>query len=169
MKKFSLLFLTMSLLFAAIVLPAAAFGQKSKKDSIQVATITALVESKHYIFKARSVTPMGGRMRQLTSDYGLKVSHDTIISDLPYFGRAYSTTMNSSDAGIQFTSKDFEYVVTPKKKGNGWDINIKFKDTKDVKQMQLSIFDNGSSSLQVISNSRQSISFDGDIIEPRKK
>ncbi len=168
MKKYSFLLLLASCLLAAALLqPEFSFAQ-NKKDSSKIAKIKELIENQHYTFMAQSVTPLSGRLRQLTSDYDLQVSKDVIVSHLPYFGRAYSAPMNPSDGGIQFTSKDFEYTVTNKKKG-GWDVNIKYKDTQDVKQMQLSIFDNGTSSLQVISNNRQSISFSGYITSPDKK
>ena len=162
-KHFSFLFILT--LVAAASIPAAA---QSKKDSIKAAAITAMINSQQYSFKAQSASPMGGRLRQLTSNYELQVTKETIVSDLPYFGRAYSAPIGSSGGGFQFTSKDFDYLLANKKKG-GWDINIKFKDAGDAKQMQLSIFDNGTASLQVISNNRQSISFNGYIAAPDQK
>ncbi len=166
MKKLRLPLALFGLLLAAMLQPGFSLAQ-SKKDSAKIATITALITSQHYTFKAQSVTPMSGRLRQLTSDYDLQVSKDVIVSHLPYFGRAYSATIGASDGGFQFTAKDFEYTVTNKKKG-GWDVNIKYKDAGDTKQMQLGIYDNGSATLQVISNNRQPISFNGAVTAPAK-
>ena len=126
-----------------------------------------LVDSQQYIFHAQTVSPMNGRQRFLTTDYTIKVSKDTIITDLPYFGRAYSAPINPSDGGIQFTSTSFEYKVTPRKKG-GWDITIQPKDARDVQQMILTIFDNGKADLRVNSNNRQPISFNGYITDVKK-
>ena len=167
MKKYSFpLFLTICFM-SAILKPQFSVAQ-NKKDSVKMATITALIVNQDYTFKAQTTTPLSGRLRQLTSDYDLQVSKDVIISQLPYFGRAYSAPINPSDGGIQFTSKDFEYRLTGKKKG-GWDIAIKFKDAGDVQQMQLSIFNNGTASLQVISNNRQAITFNGYITASTKQ
>ena len=114
---------------------------------------------------------MSGRTRQLTSDYDVKVTKAQVVSYLPYFGRAYSAPIDPSQGGIQFTSKDFDYTTTPRKKG-GWDIQLKPKDYRDVQQMSLSITEDGYASLQVTSTNRQLISFTGYITAiktPKKK
>jgi hypothetical protein len=135
---------------------------KDDKAARKAVFITSLVDSQHYVFIAQSASPMTGRTRQLTSDYSLKVSTDVIISDLPYYGRAYSAPVDPSQLGIQFTSKAFSYTKSSRKKG-GWDIVIKLKDSHDVQQMLLTIFENGHASLQVLSNNRQAITFNGSI------
>ena len=164
MKKYSLPLMINLFLLAAVVEPQTAFAQ-NKKDNTKSAAITELVMSQRYTFKARSASPLSGRLRQLTSDYDLQVSKDTIISYLPYFGRAYSAPADLGTGGIQFTSTGFQYTLTEKKK-EGWNVSIKYKDAGDVQQMQLRIFTNGSASLQVTSNNRQGISFDGYITSP---
>lgn len=141
-----------------------AVAQETKQDKIeaQVAALKALVESKSFVFVAQSATPATGHTRQLTSNYDLQISKDTITSNLPYFGRAYTAPINPEDAGISFTSTDFEYYQTPGKKG-GWVVLIKFKNQTQAREMNLTIFDNGRADLLVSSNNRQSISFSGDI------
>jgi hypothetical protein len=155
------------MLLALAVTPATSFAQ-NKKDSLKIAATTHWINDQDYTFKAQTTTPLSGRLRQLTTEYSVQVSKDMVISQLPYFGRAYSAPLNPSDAGIQFISKDFEYHSTPRKKG-GWDITIKFKDAKDVQLMQLTVFNNGTANLQVISNSRQSINFGGYVTATEKK
>src|ERR1700755_2702852 len=90
---------------------------KPDKKAEKKAAIKDLVESQHYDFRAQTVMPMGGRSRQLTSDYDVKVNKESIVSYLPYFGRAYSAPIDPTKGGIQFTSKDFGYTITPGKKG----------------------------------------------------
>lgn len=122
--------------------------------------IKELIDARSYVFKAQTMLPMGGRSRQLTTDYDVKVAKDSIISYLPYFGRAYTAPLDPSKGGIQFKSKDFEYTISNKRKG-GWDIVIKPKDAGDVRQMSMMISENGYGSLQVLSNNRQPIIFNG--------
>ncbi|MES1222571.1 MAG: DUF4251 domain-containing protein [Bacteroidota bacterium] len=167
MKKINLLLPMVLFLLTAVINPESSVGQ-SKKDSAKIAKIKELVTSQTYTFKAQSAMPMSARTRQLTSEYDLKITKDIITSYLPYFGRAYSAPIGSTDIGLEFTSKDFEYTSADRKKG-GWDITIKLKDAKDVTQMQLTIFDNGTTTLQVLSNNRQPISFNGYITSPAKK
>lgn len=152
----------------AYVFNGNAQDSKADKKAAQAALITKIVTEQNYKFTAQSVTPMGGRYRQLTTDYNVKVSKDTVTSDLPYFGRSYSADIGSTEGGIHFTATDFEYQVTERKKG-GWDIIIKPKDVKDVQQLSLTVFDSGSASLQVTSTNRQPISFNGYVSERKNK
>ena len=155
------------LIFLTPFVTSAQSGTEDKKAA-KLAAIKNMVESQNYIFKAQSASPMGGRVRQLTTDYDLKVTKETIVSDLPYFGRAYSAPMDPSKGGIQFTSKNFDYTLTPGKK-DGWSVLIKPKDYSDVQQMTLTISSTGYASLQVISTNRQPISFNGTVVAPKKK
>lgn len=154
--------------FTAVLLyfvTGAAIAQDSTKKSAKAsktALVRQLITTQRYAFKAQTMFPMSGRSRVLTSDYDLRVSKDTVISYLPYFGRAYSASLDPSDNGIQFTSVNFDYTVTEKKKG-GWDIIIKPKDYSNVQQLSLSVSADGYASLQVTSTNRQSISFNGTI------
>jgi Domain of unknown function (DUF4251) len=122
------------------------------------------ISGKHFVFKAQTVTPTSGRLRQLTSDYDVKVSGDSLIVYLPYFGRAYSAPINSTDVGINFTSVNFDYNASPRKK-KGWDLVIKPKDASGVQDLSFTIFDNGSASLRVNSVNRQPISFNGYLVK----
>jgi len=134
----------------------------------QSKSVKALVESKTYVFKAQSALPMSGPARNLTSDYDLRISPESVISYLPYFGRAYVAPMDPSKSALEFTSKDFTYTATPGKK-EGWTVTIKPNDYKGVQLMTLSISSEGYASLQVTSTNRQAISFNGTIVAPRKK
>jgi hypothetical protein len=130
-------------------------AQNDKQDPVKNA-----IESKHYIFKARTVMPATGGTRQLTSQYDLTVNDDSVVAYLPYFGRAYSATPGKTNDGINFTSTDFTYNVSPGKKG-GWMIEIKPKDAGDVQQLNLNLSSTGYGTLHVNSQNRQSISFTG--------
>ena len=136
---------------------------RQEKDSIKTARISALIDQQEFVFKADMAYPMGGRSKNLSSDYyDLRVSKDTVVAYLPYYGRAYSAPIDPSKGGIQFTSTNFDYSVVPAKKG-GWNITIKTKDGGDAQQLFLSVSTSGYANLQVSSVSRQSISFSGRI------
>jgi hypothetical protein len=127
-------------------------------------SIADLIKDTNFIFAAQTAHPQRGSMRQLDQGYEVVISRDTAQVYLPYFGRTYTAPIDPSQGGIQFTSTEFDYVVKTRRKG-GWDIQIKPKDARDVRILQLSVFENGSASLTVTSNSRQSISFNGRIEE----
>jgi Domain of unknown function (DUF4251) len=147
--KFFLLCFTLNILVLSAIK-----AQESNPDKI-----SQKVEAQNFVFVAQSANPQGGNTRQLTSGYDVTITKGSIISYLPYFGRAYTAPIDPSDIGIKFTSADFEYKTTKSKKG--WEIAIKPKDAKDVQQLFLVIFDNGNARLDVVTLSRQGISFDG--------
>jgi hypothetical protein len=143
------------LLFATIV----SLGAYSQKEN-SVSAIQEALEMKNFVFKAESVLPQRGRSRQLTPEYDLTVRPDTLIAYLPFFGRAYSAPIGMNDGGIKFTSLAYNYDIRKRKK-NGWDINISPKDASDVRQLYLTVFDNGRATLRVLSNNRDGITYDG--------
>jgi hypothetical protein len=145
-------------IIAFACLPGIGWAQQQKKD--RKAEIKKIVEAQNYVFKAQTALPTAGATRQLTSDYDLQVSKDTIVSDLPYFGRAFTAPLNPSEGPLQFTTTKFQYMVSNNKKG-GWNVSITPKDLTDPRELIMTIFDNGSASVVVNSNNRQPISFNG--------
>lgn len=134
--------------------------QKEAVGDTAAGSTEALINQKHYTFRARTLLPPGGRTIQLTTNYDLRIAGDSLISFLPYFGRAYSAPVGSNEAGFQFTSTSNDYQVDQRKKG-GWLISIRPKDHSDVQQMFLTVSQSGSASLQVTSLNRQPISYNG--------
>jgi hypothetical protein len=155
------------LLFMAVFTGNTNIVIAQKKVSAKEMEIKNLLYSQQYIFYAQSVIPSSGRQRFLTSEYTVSISKDTIVSYLPYFGRAYSATMGSTDGGIKFTSVDFDYKISERKKG-GWEISIHPKGGQDVQKLNFTVYNNGTAYLFVNSNNRQSISFNG-YVSARKK
>lgn len=129
---------------------------------MKIKEIDEKIASSNYTFEAQRANPMsGGKSIHLTSIYTLKVTPDSIIAHLPYFGRAYSAPINS-EGGIKFTSTNFDYEVSEKKKGVSR-ISIKVKDNQENYKLSLLIGETGSSTLYVDQNNKQGITFMGDI------
>jgi len=143
-NTYSILFLTMMLT------PITGMSQGSVKE---------MVDSKRFVFQAQSMTPLRGSMRTLSPGYTLKVSPDTITSDLPYAGRAYTAAYGSTDGGMKFKATDFDYTVKEKKKG--WSINIITKKVTGSPRVIISVFDNGNASIVISSSDRDSITYNG--------
>ncbi len=161
-----------SILFflVALILHSQGYAQtKAEREAAREAQVKQLVESQNFIFLAQTMYPTGARSRQISTDnYTVVVSKDTIKSDLPYIGKAYSSTPGSTDGGIRFTSIQYIYTLLPGKK-SGWNITIRPQDQSDVREMSFIITESGSTTVNVLSNSRQSISFLGTIEERKKK
>ena len=123
------------------------------------AMLKEMINSKSFVFKPRTVSPMTGGSRIVSAEYDLAINNSKVVSFLPYFGRAYSATPYAADGGIKFTSTDFTYHINESKRG--WKITIQPKDAEDIKELYLDITKSGYASLLVSSNSRQGISFYG--------
>ena len=131
-----------------------------KTDALQDSIIKSAVDSQHYTFYPDAATPASSKQRFLSPGYFVQVSKDTVICDLPYFGRAYTSAVNSTEAGIKFTATRFDYSSEIKKKGDR-DITIKTKDIPETQTLVFTIYENGKAYLQVRNNNRQQISFSG--------
>lgn len=160
MKKLQLIFAAVQMLFLLNTTSVIAQDTKKQKQDEKEVAIKALVDAQQYSFEAQTAILLGTRIRQLTSGYELKVRKDTIEAYLRYFGRAYTAAPGSDDGGIKFKTTDFKYTLTEAKKG-GWDVSIIPKKAGGTRQITIYISEAGYASLQVISNNRQSISFNG--------
>ena len=135
-------------------------GCSTSRDSFAKGEMEKLINEGRLTFVAESVMPLRQPARHLTSLYDLKITADSVISFLPYFGRAYQAPMDPGDIGIQFTSTDFAFQVNNVKEKR-WNISIKPNDVGSIQEMLLEIFSNGTASLQVTSTHREPISFRG--------
>ena len=145
-----------------ILLLAAAIPVCAQTD--RTAAIKGLVDAKSYDFHATTSMAMDGMVKNLTSDYLVKMMPDSVVGFLPYFGRANAPTMDGD--GITFTSKDFSYDCRPTKK-SGWEIMIRPKDAKrSVSQLLFTIQSNGLTTVRVIAPNKDPISFNGEITSP---
>jgi hypothetical protein len=144
-----------------------------ERKAAKVAEVSKMINDINFVFEANTANPQRGGQRQLTSEYDLKVTKDTVTAFLPYFGRTYvAPNPGEQEGGIKFTTTKFSYSSKQSKNGN-WNILIKPKDKnisnwRDVEQLILNISTDGYASLQVISTHRDPISFNGDIQENKK-
>ena len=137
----------------------------SKKTGTQTAKLNSadvenMVSNKNFIFVAERVNPLRGMTRNLTSEYDVMIFKDSLVSYLPYFGRAYQAPINPNEGGIQFTSTDFSYA-TNSTKNKSWMVSVKPRDNRDIQELSFNIFDNGTATLNVTSLNIDPISFTG--------
>lgn len=124
------------------------------------------IESRNFIFNANSAQPISGRSINLNYNYYLKVSKDTVIANLPYYGRSYVAPINPRDISIDFTSTNFLYSENKKKDG-AYEIKIVPKDITNRENEGISfllkISPDGYATLNALPTNRQSISFYGTV------
>lgn len=148
------------IVFLTFVL-ASCSSQRSVPTSFTSDEVINAVDNQSIQFDSRLVHPARGRQLTITGNYFLKITNDTITADLPYFGRAYTATLGG-EGGIKFESTDFDYVVTPTKKG-GRQVTIHVRNSNVVNQLVLTVSGSGSADLRVTPTNRQFISYTGEV------
>lgn len=166
MKWSTLPILTISL-FAFLLFTACSASRNTAGAATNTEDIGRLLEQKAFEFVPQMVLPTGGRSRQVTSEFFLRISSDTIQSYLPYFGRSFTGVTDPSRGGMDFTTNNFGYQVSQGKK-DATIITIEPRTGTDVRQMTLEIFPNGNASLRAQSNNRTAIAYNGFIRAIRK-
>nr|WP_276902902.1 DUF4251 domain-containing protein [Pedobacter kyonggii] len=170
--------LTLSLAF--LLIGVQLFAQTNKETTLKI------VADKNYTFVANTALPMsnndinrvlammpgsqgGGSINLTGSQYDVKVTKDSIVAYLPYYGRSFSAPMDPTQGGIKFTSKDFTYTESKNKKGL-YTIQINTKDVKrENYRFTINISTNGYASLTASSMNKQPIIFNGYLDEPKKQ
>ena len=167
MKKLKILILIMLVTISG-ALNAQEKKSRKERQQEQVEKVQKIIEAQDYNFIAKQAIPMSMQSINLTSQYDLCVSNETVTAYLPYFGRAYTAPFNPAEGGIKFESKDFDYRLENAKKG-GWIAHFAIKDAKRSINMILHISTSGSASLSVNDDSRQTITFNGYIGERKRR
>ena len=146
---------TLAILFSLFFVVSVAFAQEIDPEKLQQA-----IDSKTFVFVGRQASGMRGRMIQLDPGYTLNLSPEKVVANLPFFGRAYSSTPGSTDGGIKFDFSEYTYEVKPRKKG-GWDITIEPTEPNDIRSIFLTVQKSGNASLRITSNSKEGMSYTG--------
>lgn len=127
----------------------------------------ALVNSKIFVFNARTALPQGYKSVNLnTGTYTVSFDPKLIKSDMPFYGKAYSGIGYGGDGGMKFEGKPEAYTITKGKKN--YSISTTVKGTNDTYRLSLSVGFEGSATLSITSNNRSFISYLGNISAPAK-
>jgi len=162
-----------SLFFCFILLAGTLFMSCKSTQTVaqkqkQALLVKQMVESSNFTFDAKIAYPMGHGAIHLSYMSYLKVSKDTVESYLPYFGRVYTAPIDLTENGIKFKSTDFKYSVENGKEPGHWIVTIKTADLNRNIHLFLDVWENGTAQLSVNDPYKQTISFNGDIVESEK-
>jgi hypothetical protein len=151
------------------------FAQEKTKQQIKEEQKTAkqkgvdtLVESKEFEFVAVMAYPQGAKNIDMISNPNfLRFKKDSIHSEMPYFGRAYSGIAYGGRGGLDFKGPIRDYSISKGKKS--YTIKAEVKDSSDSYSIILTVFFEGNASLSINSLNRSSISYSGKIDKLKKK
>ncbi|KDN56171.1 DUF4251 domain-containing protein [Flavobacterium seoulense] len=133
--------------------------------------IEKLINAKEFQFVARNSNSPSFRMIDLSiiPNY-IRFKTDFIKSEMPFFGRGFSGLgYGGSDTGLKFEGVPENFTVKKNKKE--YSVKTSVKGKQDNFDITLSVSFEGSATLTIISNNRESISYFGEIsaLEEEKK
>ena len=151
----------MLLLALLVGFPTLSAQSKKEKKEQKKEAVKKIIASENYKIDVQTALPMRGRSIPLTSPYSLEIRNDSVISYLPYFGRAYSIPYGGGD-GLNFRAPLKECSMEMDKKGNAV-IEFIARNPEDRFEFRAKVYSNGSASIDVNMQNRQSISFQGEL------
>lgn len=158
MKKI-LLIITAAVILAACATTDKQQGYDKKKEKAEM--IDKAVCNRDFKISVRTAYPNRGRSVPLTTDFELRVKGDSVMSYLPYFGRAYNIPYGGGK-GLNFNDVMNDFKITQPKR-NKKHIEFNVKNDEDTYKFYIDVFDNGNAYINVMPQQRESISFNGDV------
>jgi len=158
MKKFIYCLLTV-----AAFLSVSACGAANRATEDDEALVQEKLSNKDYTILIQLMVPSMGPARAV-SNYSVQVKGDTLISYLPYFGRAYNLPYGGGK-GLDFTAKINTYHDIANA-GGGHDIAIGVANEEDVFFYSINVSTSGSAFISVSSRNREKISYTGEVYLP---
>ncbi len=151
-------------LMVAVLVGCATSEEKAARDAERAREVAAALADRHYTIGVTRMHPQRGRSVNVSYGYELKVKGDTLVSYLPYFGRAYSVPYGGGK-GLNFTSHIDGYRETRVKKGLTR-VELVTTNDEDTYYYMIEVFDNGWASISVQMRQREHIRYDGEMKEP---
>ena len=148
-------------------IPTLSAQTKKEKKEQKKEAVRQLIVSENYKIDVNTAMPMRGRNITLSSPYSLEIRNDSVFSYLPYYGRAYSVPYGGG-SGLIFNAPLKEYTMDLDKKGNAV-IKFSARSPEDFFEFSSKVFSNGTASIDVIMQNRQSISYRGELDTENKK
>lgn len=153
-----------SLIIAVLTLASCATADKVARDERRrekAGMVAESIESGRYRVGVRTAYPARGAAVQVTGDYGLEVSGDSVTVYLPYFGRGY-TLPYGGGKGLNFKALTTEYDVRKMKRGRTR-VEFSTRNDEDTYRFTVDVFDNGQVSIYVQPQQRSRISYSGEL------
>ena len=136
---------------------------KKEQEQKEYQEIKTLIEGQNYEFEAEWATSQSGRRINLGSNSNfLRIKNDSAQIYLPYFGTLTNgAAAMTNDTGVEFSGliENYEMTVDDKKQK----ISVKFNTTtkNDTFNFYLTFFRGGNTLINLNSNFRSAIKYDG--------
>ena len=135
--------------------------ERAARAAEQAAKVKAALSQRDFKISVDRMYTNRGGSKSLSYGYQVAVRNDSLISYLPYFGRSYNIPYGGGK-GLNFSERISSYQESQGKNGLRV-IDIDLQNEEDTYHYTLEVFDNGSSSITVMSRQRERISYSGEM------
>ena len=143
----------------AVLCGCATSEERAAQKAEMARNVTKALNERNYKISILRMNPMRGSSRSVSYGYSVEVRNDTLFSYLPYFGRAYNVPYGGGK-GLNFSHPIENYQEYQKKNGQRY-IEIGLTNEEDTYLYTIEVFDNGNSSVEVLSRQRERIFYTG--------
>ncbi|MBK5213831.1 MAG: DUF4251 domain-containing protein [Flavobacteriaceae bacterium] len=144
-----------------------AIKANTNQETNDTNNIENLLNSKTFEFVANTAYPTSGIPKNLVgSNYSVTFSPEKIVSNLPFYGRAYSGMALGRDKGMRFQGKPENFTIEKNKEYQG---SATVNAENDTYEISLSVSSSGYATITISSNDRGTISYQGEIVETQKQ
>ncbi len=153
--------LALSLLMA-IAMPMQAQDKltKKQKDSVTVAIINGLIESRQLIINATRINSYHQQFHELDPGYGIVMQEDSIKAHLPLIASGISGAYGS-DSELTFDAEVTDFNVKSNKKGDMKTLTIKAHDNTCNYSIKIVIFKSAQCNISVSGQGISTANYEG--------
>lgn len=163
MKKILTVFALATLTACSSLTPA----EKAAEEAKIASQVENALTERHYKITINRMNPRRGPSVSVSNDFSLEVKGDTLISYLPYFGRAYSIPYGGGK-GLNFTAPIKDYQEEKGHK-DGTLIRMTVDNEEDLLTFNIEVFSNGNTTIDLTMRDKESISYSGEMdLEPTR-
>ena len=147
------------IVMAAALAGCATTAERMEREARTAAQVSEALASRHYTINVLMMYPQRGRAVNLTTNYSVEVKGDSLISYLPYFGRAYNVPYGGGK-GLNFIAPITGYQTETDRKGITR-VVLTSENEEDHYRYILEVSSSGDSYIQVQSRQRDFIRYSG--------
>lgn len=147
------------IVLAAALAGCATTAERMEREARTAVQVSEALASRHYTINVLMMYPQRGRAVNLTTNYSVEVKGDSLISYLPYFGRAYNVPYGGGK-GLNFIAPITGYQTETDRKGITR-VVLTSENEEDHYRYILEVSSSGDSYIQVQSRQRDFIRYSG--------
>lgn len=170
MKKIFFLWMACVMVATFSVVAQSSTSMRKNKKALEkerlAQTIKTALDKQDFTIEVEWAYPITGQSISLTSNYSLSVRGNKVNSYLPYYGRAYSIPYGGGKA-LNFEGEIKNFVIRYLNADHA-SIYFEVNNDEDFYKYNLDVFLNGNASVNVTSNKRTIISFQGKFLDEVK-